>query len=271
MAKYLEIIGDNNKVIIDDQNARLHLTRSYSLSHFGTIRSLEPYTDLISDNYWLIAKILVYEIQLNSNEVFFSIRALASNENVGFARCAVSAKKSYLYCYINKQGKNSFSASNFIIDFYGTDASYTEHGSGLQIFDATGNNVVFDSNRYYMDVKGYYNIPSEGFQFALQGTSFWPDTINIGGHSINNSAVIINSCKHFFGSGHSWTALESFIHCVVFGGTIYLRFWYLTTGRRLSDYTPEQYMYDVLIAGNNYYPHLSINNSGVILDTTNIS
>ena len=142
MAKYLEIIGDNNKVIIDDQNARLHLTRSYSLSHFGTIRSLEPYTDLISDNYWLIAKILVYEIQLNSNEVFFSIRALASNENVGFARCAVSAKKSYLYCYINKQGKNSFSASNFIIDFYGIDTSYTEHGSGLQIFDATGNNVV---------------------------------------------------------------------------------------------------------------------------------
>lgn len=261
MATYLEVVGNNNKIIIDDTTSRLHKTRSYSLATVGALYTLEPFHDYNYDN--LIVKIFTYKITLADNETFFSIRAKQPNENVGFAKCVISDKESYLYCYVNAQGKSSFSESNFVIDCYGTSSSGNNQGSGLQIFDETGKNVIFDSNRYYMDVKGFYNFSGSP---DLYSESFWPATIDIGKPSYKNSAICINNNRHFL-----WhEALATALHCVVFGEYIYLKFLFYSN-KHTWDYSPESLKYEVWNAGLKYYPNCSSNNSGIILDTTNIS
>ena len=265
MAKYIEVVNDSNVISIDDTQSRLSLMRSVPLNNIGYDKSGNY--NWSSEHSWgndqyRTTSFYRFPIQLATNEKMFSIRALSDNPHTGFSRLASNNSVSYLYAYRN--GYNSIDFSNYVIDFYGYDSARTGT-CGLQIFDEN-ENLIFNSNKYYLDVKGMYNAPLEDLwarEFDGDSTRC-PRKIDIGGHSRGNTAVVINNGSYGFCKYNDFYSLpHDIVYTIVFGSTIYLEpriaFWV----NDWSTYTNQ--------TNHVAYPNFSRVSSGVFLDITNIS
>jgi len=240
--------------------------RSVSLNNIGYDKSngFDWGGLMLGQDQYCITSLYRFPISLLANEKMFSIRALADNPHTGFARLASNSSTSYLYAYRNRY--NTIDFSNYVIDFYGY-ATSPSSGIGLQAFDANGD-LVFDSNKYYFDVKGRYNIQhADGTarEFAQDTTTF-PRNINIGGPSRSNSAVVIDSgsynmCK--FGHDHYSVYPFDIVYALVFNKTAYLE-------PRIAFWVYEWSTWSNP-SNHNGYPNFSRLSSGIVLDTTNIS
>ena len=264
MAKYIEVINDSNVVSVDDSQARLSLMRSVNLSNVGYDQSGSyewPSGHLNRAPQYCATSFYRFPIQLGNNEKMFSLRALADNPHTGFTRLASNNATSYLYAYRNRN--NIIDFSNYVLDFYGYDNSAT--GTvGLQVFDSNSN-LIFNSNKYYFDIKGSYNIQHEDYFARIFVRDGVPKNINIGGYQRSNSAVVINNGSYNLCKFSDYYDLPPYdmVFSIVFGSTIYLEpriaFWV----NAWSTYTnPSNHI---------AYPNFSLVSSGVILDTTNIS
>lgn len=264
MAKYIEVINNDNVVSVDDTQARLSLMRSLKLSDIGYDQNGNyNWNGLMhGQDQYCTTSFFRFPIGLGTNEKIFSIRALQDNPHIGFSRLASNTSLSYLYAYTNRF--NSIDLSNYVIDFYGYDNSLT--GSvGLQIFDANSK-LIFNSNKYYFDVNRFYSVQhQDGFAHEFIEESYvFPRNIKIGERSRSNSAVVINNggCNLCKFSSYYDTPYDM-VFTVVFNGTIYLEpriaFWV----NEWSTYTNP--------TGHIAYPNFSRVSSGIILDTTNIS
>lgn len=267
MAKYIEVKNNNNIVSVDDKQPRLSLIRSVNLETIGTDQSgTFAWLSYGGQEQYCIRSFFRFPIGLGANEKMFSIRALQDNPHVGFTRLASNDSVSYLYAYVNAYGTTdgSFDFSKYIIDFYGYDDTVTGQ-TGLQVFDENGK-IVFNSNKYYFDVKGLYNVQhADGTaRIFVDSADIFPRNINIGGHSRDKSAVVINC------GGYNFCKFSSYydtpydvVFTVVFNGTIYLEprivFWV----NDKSTYTnPSNHI---------AFPNFARLSSGTIIDTTNIS
>lgn len=263
MAKYAEVINDSNIVSIDDTQSRLSLIRSVNLSTIGYDKSVGyNWRDMYGNDQYCIASLWRFPITLGTNEKMFSIRALKSNPHTGFSRLARGNSSSYLYAYSNRYNTAEF--SDYVVDFYGYDTSKT--GTvGLQIFDANGN-IVFNSNKYYFDVKGFYSVQhADGTAHEfIDESSLFPRNIKIGGYSISNSAVVINNGGYNFCKfSDYYDTPHDMVYTVVFGSTIYLEPRIAYWSNDWSTFTNP--------TNHNGYPNFARSSSGIILDTTNIS
>lgn len=267
MAKYIEIINNDNIVSVDDTQPRLSLMRSVNLNEIGY--------DYLGDYTWgawmgdygqyCITRFARFPIQLGANEKMFSIRALQDNPHMGFSRLASNNSLSYLYAYLNTH--NTIGYTNYVVDFYGYDSAKTGV-LGVQVFDPNDQEkVIFNSNKYYFDVKGQYNVQhADGFVHEfVNEQNVLPRNINIGGYSRSNTAVVINNgsyqwCHFRFPANYMPSDL---VYTVVFGSTIYLEprvaFW---TDDWSTIHNPSNHI---------AYPNYARLSSGVFLDTTNIS
>ena len=225
MAKYIEVINDKNVVSVDDTQPRLSLMRSLKLSDIGYDQTgwyQWNSEDYGNDQY---RTQFFYRFPIGLGEAtMFSIRALKSNPHVGFAISSTGNSMFYLYSYLNMNYSDNTFASNYVIDFYGYDAA-AKKPVGLEVFDANGKRI-FNSNNYYLDIKGQYNIQHPDFwsgDFYGNEKNSFPRKIEIGNHTRNNSAVVINA------NPHSWCTYGFFrippfdiVYTVIFGDTIYL-------------------------------------------------
>ena len=267
MAKYIEVINDKNVVSVDDTQPRLSLLRSAKLNtievdKYGRYNWGSEYE--FGNNQYRTQIFYRFPIGLGAAKMF-SLRALESNPHVGFAICSVGNSLFYLYAYLNMNYSDNTFDSNYIIDFYGYDAA-SKNPVGLEVFDASGNRV-FNSNNYYLDVKGQYNIqhPDLWRSRFYSDTTKFPRKIEIGNYSRSNSAVVLNGnpcgMTSYFNSGD--LPPYDIVYTVVFNDTIYLEpriaFWV----NNWSTYTNP--------TGHIAYPNFSRVSSGIILDTTNIS
>lgn len=266
MAKYIEIINDSGTVSVDDTQPRLSLIRSVRLNTIGYDNSGNySWSSEYSWGYDQYRTInwKRFPISLNSNEKMFSVRALQNNPHIGFTRLASGSSLSYLYAYENVY--NQIDYSNYVIDFYGYDSTKTGV-LGVQVFDPNDNEkLIFNSNKYYFDIKGQYNIQLQDGTASIfaDRPDIFPRTINIGGYSRNDSAVVINNGSYSFCKYFSFAYPYDIVYTVVFDSTIRLEpriaFWV----NEWSTFTNE--------SNHLAYPNFSRVSSGVILDTTNIS
>lgn len=266
MAKYIEIVNNDNIVSVDDTQPRLSLTRSIPLNEIGYDRTGNyNWYNMHDSDHYCTTTFARFPIQLVNNEKMFSIRALQENPHMGFSRLASNNSLSYLYAYNNKYNTKNY--TNYIIDFYGYDSAKT--GTlGVQIFDPNDQEkLIFNSNKYYFDVKGQYNIQhADGTAHEFNNEpNIFPRNINIGGYSRSNTAVVINNGSYHFAKFYTYYDLPPYdlVYTVVFGSTIYLEprigFWV----EEWSTFTSQS---------NHFaYPNYSRLSSGVFLDTTNIS
>jgi len=267
MAKYIEVINDKNVVSVDDTQPRLSLLRSAKLNtievdKYGRYQWGSEY-DFGNDQY---RTQIFYRFPIGLGEAtMFSIRALKSNPHVGFAISSTGNSMFYLYSYLNMNYSDNTFDSNYVIDFYGYDTA-AKKPVGLEVFDANGKRI-FNSNNYYLDVKGQYNVQHPDFWAGnfYRDTSKFPRKIEIGNHTRANSAVVINA------SPHSWCKYEHFeepppweiVYTVIFGDTIYLE-------PRIAFWVNDWSTFNNL-TNNAAYPQFSRISNGIILDTTNIS
>ena len=263
MAKYIEVVNNNSVVSVDDTQARLSLKRSVPLNSIGYDKSHGYSWDIMHGcDQYCIKTLYRFPIQLATNEKMFSIRALADNPHTGFSRLANGDSASYLYAYQNRY--NTIGFDNYVIDFYGYDTAKT--GSfGLQVFDANGN-IIFNSNKYYFDVSGQYNVQhtdGTAYEFANQPSVF-PRRIDIGSYSRKNSAVVLNvgaynACKFV----SNYDTPYDLVYTIVFGNTLYLE-------PRIA-YWEQSWSTWSTVSNHNGFPNFARLSSGIILDTTNIS
>lgn len=267
MTKYIEVVNNSNVITIDDLQPRISLMRSVPLNKIsydnsGSYSWSSEYS-WGNDQYRTVS-FYRFPINLATNEKMFSIRALANNPHTGFSRLTSGSSKSYLYAYRNRY--NSIGFSNYVIDFYGYDSMNTGT-SGLQVFDENSK-LIFNSNKYYLNVKGRFNHQHEDLwrgSFA-NDTSKFPRSIAIGGQARSNTAVIINDglygfCGYFQGSD---LPPYDIVYTVVFGSTIYLE-------PRIAPWVNDWSTFPNNYSNHVGYPNFSRVSSGVFLDTTSIS
>lgn len=267
MTKYIEVVNNSNVITIDDLQPRISLMRSVPLNKISSDNSgsysWSSEYSWGNDQYRTVS-FYRFPINLATNEKMFSIRALANNPHTGFSRLASGSSKSYLYAYRNRY--NSIGFSNYVIDFYGYDSMNTG-ASGLQVFDEHSN-LIFNSNKYYLDVKGQFNHQHEDLWRGAfnTDTSKFPRRIDIGGPSRSNTAVIINDGLYGFCGYFRGDDLPPFdiVYTVVFGSTIYLE-------PRIAGWVNAYSTFPNNYTNHVGYPNFSRVSSGVFLDTTNIS
>lgn len=265
MAKYIELVNDDNIVSVDDTQPRLSLTRSISLSEIGYDKSgTYEWTTYRGIDQYCTTAFTRFPIHLINDEKTFSIRALQDNPHMGFSRLANTNSLSYLYAYKNRYNTKDF--TNYVVDFYGYDSAKTGV-LGVQVFDPNNQEkLIFNSNNYYLDVKGKYNIQQAdgtAHEFANEPNIF-PRNINIGGYSRSNTAVVINNGSYHLAKIFHWEIMPyDLVYTVVFGSTIYLE-------PRIAFWV-EEWSTITNRANHIAYPNYSLVSSGVILDTTNIS
>ena len=265
MTKYIEVVNNSNIVSVDDTQPRLSLMRSIPLNTIGydnegNYRWSSEYS--WGNEQYRTINWKRFPIQLVNNEKMFSIRALQDNPHIGFSRLASGNTLSYLYAYENTYNQKNY--SNYVIDFYGYDNSEA-NGVGLQIYNESGN-PIFNSDKYYFDVKGQYNVQQQDmWRGRFYTDSKFPRNIDIGGYSRSNTAVVINNgsfgfCGYFYGDD---LPPYDIIYTVVLGGTIHLE-------PRIAFWTNS---WSPLVNPTNHiaYPNYSRVSSGLFLDTTNIS
>lgn len=266
MTKYAEVVNDSGVVSIDDTQSRLCLMRSAPLNTIGYDN--EGNYRWSSEFSWGNEQYRTinwkrFPIQLAANEKMFSIRALQDNPHIGFTRLASGSTLSYLYAYENMYNQKNY--SNYVIDFYGYDTSKTGN-LGLQVFDEN-ENIVFNSAKYYFDVKGNYNVQQPDLWrglFASDTTKF-PRNIAIGGYSRGSTAAVINvgsygMCSFFDPDDIPY----DIVYTIVFGSTIYLE-------PRIAFWVNAWSTFPNNETNHTAYPNFSRVSSGVFLDTTNIS
>ena len=264
MTKYIEVVNNDNIVSVDDTQPRLSLMRSVRLNEIGyDYTGTYNWSQMYDCDQYCATVFARFPIVLSTNEKMFSIRALQDNPHTGFSRLASNNSVSYLYAYNNRYNTKDF--SNYVIDFYGYDSNKTGN-CGLQIFDEN-ENLIFNSSKYYFDVKGQYNIQhADGFFHEFINESYlFPRNINIGGYSRSDSAVVINNGGFQFCKFRSYSELMPYdlVYSVVFGSTIYLEprivFW-------TEDWSP-------FVDETNHvaFPNYALLSSGVFLDTENIT
>lgn len=263
MARYAEVINNDNVVSIDDTQVRLSLMRSVRLNEISSDKSVTfGWSSMHGCDQYCINALYRFPVNLGTNEKMFSIRALQDNPHTGFSRLANANNKSYLYAYRNRY--NTIDFSNYVIDFYGYD-NVAKGTVGLQVYDAN-KNLIFNSNKYYFDIKGLYNVQhADGTakQFA-NDTGTFPRKINIGGYSRGNSAVVINCGGYNFCKfTDNYDLPYDQVYTIVFNGTVYLE-------PRIA-YWVEDWSTFTNPTNHNGYPNFARLSSGVILDTTNIS
>ena len=135
----------------------------------------------------------------------------------------------------------------------------------MQVFDENGS-LIFNSNKYYFDVKGQYNVQQEDLWRSSfnDNTTRFPRKITIGEFSRSNSAVVINSGSYgFCDFFRAMTFPHDIVYTLVFSSTIYLE-------PRIAPWVNEWSTF-TNAANHIAYPNFSRVSSGVFLDTTNIS
>lgn len=256
MANYVEVKNNNGTVTIDDTHPRMVKTRTITLAT-GYTELDEAYRwgirGYVSNDY-LLAAYSTFDISLNSNEKFVAIRAKRQRTNVAVFGGFVSSNKYHISLLSSVTNKNTY-AGDFLVDIYGTVPSSGGTSSGLEVFNSSGTKI-FDSDYYTMDVVGTYSVVNKEIEeFTSAKTSY-----SMGGHSIDNRAVVINSCiNKIYRHPKEWgTPWASMLYGVVFGSTIHLEM------RLLNGWLIGQ--------GGGITPHgLSYACSGIILNTKNIT
>ena len=164
MANYAEVINNNGRVTIDDTHPRMVKTRTTTLTP-GYIELEEAYRyglrGYISDDY-LFGAYSRYEISLNGNEKFVSIRAKRQRANVAVFGGFTSSNIYQISLISNTTDKNTY-AEDFLVDVYGTVPGSGGTNSGLEIFNASGTKI-FDSDYYTMDVVGTYSVVNKNIE-----------------------------------------------------------------------------------------------------------
>lgn len=256
MANYVEVKNNNGTVTIDDTHPRLVKTRTVTLNtnyHVAPEADRYAIRGYISDAY-LIGGYSTQDITLNSNEKFVAIRAKRTRENVIVLGGFTSSNKYQISLFADNVDNNPH-AGDFLVDIYGTVPSSGGTSSGLEVFNASGTKI-FDSDYYTMDVAGTYNVFSKGYELFTEA----PNSYSMGGHSISNRAVAINTSiikpLHHMKSG---IIMVIGVYGVVFGSTIHLE-------KRVCNYI------EFLYSGGEWTPHgYSHSCSGIILNTKNIT
>lgn len=255
MAKYIEVKNNNGTITIDDTYARLAVTRTVSITASRTVFPAQDhyYIDGYVNDAYIIGSQCKQQFTLNSNEYMVAIRAERQRTNVAVLGGFVSSKVYQVSLFGSVANTNTYE-SDFLLDIYGTVPGSGGTSSGLEVFNASGNKI-FDSDFYTMDVSGVYNIYSKSYDNFPDAAN----TYNIGSYSIENSAVVINSCINK-PCHHPRTSsvLVVALYGVVFGSTIHLE-------KRVCEYT------NFLYNGGGATPHgYSHSGSGVVLNTENI-
>ena len=256
MAKYVEVKNNNGTITIDDTYARLVKTRTISITAgTGVCPEADYYyiKGYVSDQY-IMGSYCVQEVNLNSNEVLVAIRAKKQHANVAVLGGFISSKK-YLVTLLGNVANTNVYKSDFLIDVYGSVPSSGGTRSGLEVFNASGTKI-FDSDFYCMDVIGNYSYFNKGIRSFVDE----PDAKYLSGYSIDDCAVVINSCinKYARHPRAAYTSLINVLYGVVFGTSIHLE-------KRVNEYI--SFLYD----GGNIVPHgFSHSSTGVILSTNNI-
>lgn len=261
MTKYIEVTNNNGTVSIDDTTARLVKTKTITFNDDAPfyVPSQDVYylRGYISDKYIMGALATMY-VDLSSNESLVAIRALNKRENVAVLGGFISPKR-YMIVLMSSWENNNLYMNDFAIDVYGTVPN-TEIGNvGMEIFDANGNKI-FDSNYYAMDVVNTYSIINTK---DIKTFTDEPDTYEIGGYSRSNYAIIMSSCinKVILHARRTQFSgpIGSIQYGAVFGDSIRLE-------KRINEYLSFVY------SGGTWTPQsYSVNSSGIILNTQNIS
>jgi len=263
MTKYIEVINNDNVISLDDKTERLHRTRSATLSNIGVSYDVSlfvyPTPDYTNDPH-LIRRIRSRAISLRSNEEFIAIRANESYDKIGFSLGFDGNDTVYLYEYLTV-GYDVSKESNYVVDYYGTGITEIIT-AGLQVFDENGSNVpIFSSGEYYVDVKSAYNsvIDDGGQVRPIYNTTYWPESISLGGVASQSTAIVTNSCKHSMASDGYYGLFDA-LYVVVFGTLVHLELRYTTGDANYSNFA-----YSRFNAGVKYYPPFSFVNSGVLI------
>ena len=257
MANYVEVKNNNGTVTIDDTHPRLVKTRTVSITANRTIVPAADYYYIKGyiDNKYILGSYCIQRVNLNSNEHIVAIRPKKRHDNVAVLGGFISASR-YQVTLMGSVANTNTYESDYLLDIYGTVPSSGGTSSGLEVFNSSGTKI-FDSDYYTMDVVGTFSVVNKKFEvFTEANTSY-----SMGGHSIDNRAVVINSCinsvyVHPRAASMPWGTL---LYGVVFGSTIHLEM-------RLN-----QYM-EWLADGGGVTPHgYSHSSSGIILNTKNIT
>lgn len=259
MSKYIEVTNNNGIITVDDTTARLVKTRT--IPFYCEAPVVIPYQDTywvrnyIPDQYVLYGY-ATQHINLESNECLVALRATAKRENVAALGGFVSPT-TYMITLMANMTDSDTHMSDFLIDVYGTVPQTEVANTGLEVFDANGVKI-FDSNYYYMDVDGTFSILNTGINRFTEELN----TYNIGGYGRENYAIAMGSCINKLAIGYmngQYVPYFSVQYGVVFGDTIYLE-------KRVSQY------YQFVYNGGTWTPQsYSVNSSGIILNTANIS
>jgi hypothetical protein len=184
MSKYLEITNDNGVVIIDDELARLRISRSFLLS---TCTEETPMSGLTGDN--TIASIKRYTIPLQTNELSIAIKPNLYNDTAGFS-VELDSDNNQCIVYVFLSGYE-FDASKYKILVLGNITSTTSPGwSGLEVYDENGN-IVFNGLYDYLNI-----VDSFAFQFPYDFDCFSGIPIQSESKTysdVSHKAYVINS------------------------------------------------------------------------------
>ena len=187
MATYAQVINNNGTVTIDDSIARLVKTRSVSLTTSETTTEWPQNHFGIEDQY-AIGRISRTQVTLASNEKLVAIRAKAAHNNVAFFSRRSGSSTVYVYAISNLVDRN-LHRTDYTLDVYGyVPTTGASSGSGMQIFNAAGDQI-FNSNYYGMDVKKTYYYDHSPFDPASYGEA----RVVIGGYSYEDTSVVINN------------------------------------------------------------------------------
>lgn len=256
MAKYVEVVNNSGTVTIDDTHPRLVKTRTVSITAGRTIVPAADYYYIKGyiDNKYILGSYCIQRVNLNSNEKIVAVRAKKAHDNVAVLGGFISSSKYQVTLCGSVANTNTYE-NDYLLDIYGTVPSSGGTNSGLEIFNASGTKI-FDSDFYTMDVVGTFSVVNKDYKVFTNATTSY----SMGGHSVSNRAVAINSCinsvyLHPKTQGTPWGTL---LYGVVFGSTIHLEL-------RLNEYMTW------LTDGGGTTPHgYSCSSSGVILNTKNI-
>lgn len=160
MATYFQAINDNGFIHIDDNTARFHKSRQGLISDCGTLsynNTFEPGGLNVSAHIQYVA---VYDIPLESNEEFMTIKVNFNiNESVGVYCCRWTTTAYRVYIYSAKySGVTATDATilSGITCYFWSNGSGSNDRYGLQIFNASGTQI-FHSSDYMMDILSAYS------------------------------------------------------------------------------------------------------------------
>lgn len=200
MATYAEVINDSGKISIDDSTSRLCRKRTLALSpgyyDWGQSYAITNMPDYTAYSF------SVYDVTLDSDELFIAVRAKAGHDNVSVFASGISAGlfRVYLLGTLNTPDTH---AGDYLIDTYGYTPNRS-YNSGLQIFNSASTKI-FDSNEFYMGVAGNYKNDSTNLLWQSIQSGF-PTSISIGsGLSLQNNSIVIGSNARVFARDHRYS------------------------------------------------------------------